>query len=88
MMFTLGTVLLFVYHKGVQDYIKSDQSVWITILALVAVLTTLISLGCCEGVRRTSPINLILLTIFTAGESYMVAFIAVQHEPHMVITAL
>lgn len=85
MMCTLGAVLLFVYHEGVQDFVKSDKSVWLSILAVVAAFSTLITLCCCEGVRRTSPINLIFLTIFTVGESYMVAFTAMQYEANTVV---
>lgn len=57
-------------------------------LALILVLVTIISISCCEGVRRTSPTNMIFLSLFTIGESYLVAFATIPYETQTVLLAV
>lgn len=80
---TLGFVLLFVKHGGTREF--AMHNFWLFIVALVAVLVTIISLSCCEGVRRTSPTNIIFLSIFTIAESIMVAYATLNYEEDVVI---
>lgn len=79
---TLGFVLLFVKHDGTREF--AAHNFWLFFVALVAVLVTIISLSCCEGVRRTAPTNMIFLAIFTIAESIMVAYATLNYEEDVV----
>lgn len=45
---------------------------FLLIVAVIVVFAALIAMICVESVRRTSPTNLIVLSIFTLGETYLV----------------
>lgn len=75
---TLGAVMLFVHHDGFREFARDNF--YIAILAIVLVLITIISISCCEGVRKTSPTNIIFLSLFTIGESYMVGFATLSYD--------
>lgn len=81
-MCTLVCVMLFVHHPGTQRF--AENNFWLFIVALVAVLVTIISLSCCEGVRRTAPTNMIFLAIFTIAESILVAYATLQYDKNVV----
>lgn len=80
---TLGFVLLFVQHDATRLF--AVKNMWLFFVALIAVLVTIISLSCCEGVRRTSPTNMIFLAIFTIAESIMVAYATISYPRDVVI---
>lgn len=86
LMCTLACVMLFVHHDGTREF--AMHNVWLFIVALVAVLVTIITLSCCEGVRRTAPTNMIFLGIFTVAESVMVGFSTLHYEKDVVMTEL
>lgn len=68
---TLGFIFFFGYHDGARQWATNHMELfW---LALIVVFVTIITITCCEGVRRTSPHNFIALSLFTLAESYMVA---------------
>lgn len=80
---TLACVMLVVHNDTTKEFARNNM--WPFFLALVAVLVTIISLSCCEGVRRTAPTNMIFLAIFTIGESVMVGYSTTQYEPEVVM---
>jgi FtsH-binding integral membrane protein len=47
----------------------------------------MLALGCVRGLATKSPINLILLSLFTFGESYLVSMICGFYEPLSVLNA-
>lgn len=68
---TLGFIFLFGYHEGTREWaIQHMEMFWV---AFALMFITIITLSCCEGVRRTSPHNFIALSLFTLAESYLVA---------------
>lgn len=79
---TLGAVMLFVHHHDFREFALRNS--YIVVLAIVLVLITIISISCCEGVRKTSPTNIIFLSLFTIGESYMVGFATTAYDPDTV----
>lgn len=80
---TLGMIFLFTYHGPTREFAMKNQIVfW---LALILVFITIITLSCCEGVRRTAPHNFIALGLFTLGESYMVGMSTLRFESDLVI---
>lgn len=68
---TLGFIFFFGYHEGARMWAQQHMEMfWV---ALILMFVTIISLSCCEGVRRTSPHNFIALSLFTLAESYLIA---------------
>lgn len=70
--------MAFVHHDGTRQFAATNT--WLFPVCLVLVLVTIISLSCCEGVRRTSPSNLVFLSLFTIGESIMVGYCTLQYD--------
>lgn len=56
------------------------KNLWILFVAVIVELVTIIALSCCEGVRRTHPINLIFMSIFTLSLSVLVGFIGSVYD--------
>lgn len=77
LLFTLGVVMAFAHHDATREY--AMHNVWLLLVAVVTVFVTLITLSCCEGMRRTSPHNVIFLTIFTIGESILVGYSTLRY---------
>lgn len=69
--------MAFAHHDGTRQFAYENR--WLFPVCLVLVLVTIISLSCCEGVRRTSPSNLIFLGLFTFGESVMVGYCTLNY---------
>ena len=42
----------------------------------VVVIAVVITLACCESVRRAFPANLILMAVFTVAEGFMLGVVA------------
>lgn len=57
-------------------------------ISLAVLLVTMISLACCEGVRRKSPLNLIVLGIFTLAESFMLGVISSRYTGQEIFLAV
>eukprot|EP00096_Caligus_rogercresseyi_P016182 TRINITY_DN874_c0_g1_i1.p1 TRINITY_DN874_c0_g1~~TRINITY_DN874_c0_g1_i1.p1 ORF type:complete len:346 (+),score=68.78 TRINITY_DN874_c0_g1_i1:61-1098(+) len=55
--------------------------------AFVVVFITLCAMACSENLRRKSPINLILLGIFTVAESFSLSLVAVHYKTEAVLLA-
>lgn len=81
-MFTVGVVMLVAHHDPTREF--AYENFWLFWAALILVFTTLITLSCCEGVRRTSPHNVIFLTLFTVGESVCVGYCTLNYDPDLV----
>lgn len=56
-------------------------------LAFGSMFVTLICITCCESVRRTSPMNLIFLAIFTLAESFLLGVISSRYNAEYVFYA-
>lgn len=57
-------------------------------ISLGVLLVTMITLACCEGVRRKSPLNFIVLGIFTLAESFMLGVISSTYNGQEVFLAV
>jgi protein lifeguard len=83
---TLGIIALFVFHKPTQLWVKQHPyMIWV---ALGIVVVTMIALACCESVRRTSPMNFVVLAVFTLAESFMLGCMSVVYDPDLVMMAV
>lgn len=54
----------------------------------MVLIVTMISMACCEGVRRKTPMNFIFLFLFTLAESFLLGMIAGQYRANEVIMAV
>lgn len=81
----LGCSLVYTNVEGVKLFFNRNEG--IMAVCLVGYLICLYALGCYRSVARTVPINYILLGIFTACMTYMLAAMVVYYEPHIVFAA-
>lgn len=64
-----------------------QQNLWFVVLCSVGTIITMYALGCYPSVARSVPMNYVLLTIFTACQSVMVAAICSIYERKSVFMA-
>lgn len=60
---TTAIISLFVFHAPTIVFVQNN--VWFYWASIIALFVILIMLACCENLRRNSPVNFILLFIFT-----------------------
>lgn len=75
---TVAMIAIFLYAPGVKEYSQSHQEMWWIAFAMTIVL--IIVLACCQDVRRRSPLNIILLGLFTLCEGFMLGSAASYYE--------
>lgn len=68
----MGIISIFVFYEPAAKWVIAN--VWVYWASLIALFVILIMLACCESMRRNSPINFILLGLFTACLSLMLGF--------------
>lgn len=83
---TLGAVMLFVYNDQTKEF--ADKNDWLFFVSIILVFVALITMCCCEGIRRTSPHNMIFLSLFTIGEAIGVAYSTMRFEADVVMMAV
>ncbi|XP_020814976.1 protein lifeguard 1 isoform X2 [Drosophila serrata] len=83
---TFGAVALFVYHQGTKDF--AHRNIWLFWVALGVMLVTMLSMACCESVRRQTPTNFIFLGLFTAAQSFLMGVSATRYAPNEVLLAV
>lgn len=54
------------------------------IVAFIVSFAIIIALACVESLRRKTPINFIMLSLFTIAESYMIASFCARFDPETV----
>jgi len=64
------------------------ENSWLYIVAIITVFVCLITLACCEGVRRKTPHNLIFLGLFTAAEGFMLGCVTATYSADEVLMAV
>ena len=82
---TVGFVLLNMFNTAFSAF--QAQNVWLFWVSFVISIISLIVLACVPGVTTKSPINAILLIVFTLAESYIVSFICSLYTPQSVLNA-
>lgn len=82
---TLGIVGLFTM-ESVKKF--SAENSWLFIVAIVVYLVTAITLICCEGVRRETPCNYILLGVFTLATGFMLGSVTAKFSVNEVMMAV
>ena len=72
--------------ESVKIYSAVHPELWI--LAMVIMIVSLITLACCEGVRRKTPHNFIFLGLFTLAEGFMLGTVTARYRADEVLMAV
>ena len=72
--------------ESVKLYAAGHPEMWW--IALVIMIVSLISLACCEGVRRKTPHNFIFLGLFTLAEGFMLGAVTANYRADEVLMAV
>ena len=72
--------------ESVKAYSQVHPELWI--LAMVIMFVSLITLACCEGVRRKTPHNFIFLGLFTLAEGFMLGTVTARYRADEVLMAV
>ena len=82
---TMGIIGIFTV-ESVKLYAAGHPEMWW--IALVIMIVSLISLACCEGVRRKTPHNFIFLGLFTLAEGFMLGAVTANYRADEVLMAV
>jgi protein lifeguard len=82
---TVFIAMISMNSKGFQNFQR--QNVWLFYVCVVFTLVISIALACFSKLARKSPINYILLGIFTFCQAYMVGFICSFYKSDTVVLA-
>ncbi|EDW14959.1 protein lifeguard 1 [Drosophila mojavensis] len=83
---TFGAVAVFVYSEDAKNF--AAQNLWLFWVAMGTMLLTMLSMICCERVRRETPTNFIFLGMFTVAESFLLGVAASRFAPKEVLMAI
>ena len=81
----MGIVGIFTL-QSVKLYAAQHPEMWI--IAMVVLFVSLITLACCEGVRRKTPHNFIFLGLFTLAEGFMLGTVTASYSADEVLMAV
>merc|ERR1719187_2737263 len=82
---TMGIIGIFTL-ESVKRYSNDHPEMWI--IAMVLMFVSLITLACCEGVRRKTPHNFIFLGLFTCAEGFMLGTVTSTYDANEVLMAV
>lgn len=86
----LFVTLLFIatlnMNNNVRIWMRSNLA--LLIVAFIVAFAVLIAMACVESLRRKTPLNYIMLSIFTLAESYVVACSTARFNPADVLLAV
>lgn len=86
LLLTLVSIILFTYHLGVRKF--TIENIWIFYAAVGIGFVTFLTLMCCESVRYSWPINLIVLFIFTIAWSCLIGLSTLLAPPELVVVVV
>ena len=72
-------------ESGEFSYILAENW-WLWIMAVVILFVVIIGLACCQGLRRQTPYNFILLGVFTLAQSFVLGTITSFYQVNEVIS--
>lgn len=82
---TVSFICLFIYCQPVKEY--SYQHPEMMLVGFVLVIALMITMACCDNVRRTFPLNFICLFLFTVVESFLLGVAASAYNAEEVMWA-
>ena len=78
-------VSVFVLEEKVRDYVLAEP--WIRWVAIATTTATMGSMLCCTSFARAFPSDVILITIFTMSQSFLVGVVSAGYEASTVLSA-
>lgn len=60
---------------------------WMIYVAMGITMVVVLAIACCDGPRKSFPMNFILLFVFTAAESFLVGVASATYDTQIVIIA-
>ena len=86
---TIGVICLFMFNGTVNRFTKTGRygqyGFW---AALIATIVVMIVIAYCNNVRRSFPLNVIMLGLFTICESYLLGAVSAHYEVEAVLMAI
>jgi len=79
-------IAAFMYVHDIKMYVQ--RNMWVYYTSMGVMIVCLLSMACCESVRRKSPLNFIFLGIFTACEGVMLGTISTFYDVDAVLIAV
>lgn len=79
---TAGFVALFVLDESTQKYAARNPG--LTWVAFGVIIVCMLSMACCESVRRQTPMNYIFLFVFTLAMSFVLGVISARYRSYEV----
>lgn len=71
---------------SVKRYVQTNR--WVYYTSMAVMIACLLSMVCCESVRRKTPTNFIFLSIFTACEGVMLGTLSTYYDVDAVLIAV
>lgn len=75
-------ITLFLTSASTKAYFSKNTGY--VILAFVVTIVCMVCMACCEGPRRTAPMNYIFLFVFTLAESFLLGVISATYKQETV----
>lgn len=82
---TIAIISMFFFWEDLRVY--AYQNTWMFWVAMIMTIVCIIALGCCPGVRRTFPMNVIFLGIFTICEGFLLGVVSSRYDTETVLIA-
>lgn len=82
---TIAIICLFVFHGPTNKFVKTHS--WLMWVAFGVLIVMMLVLACCESVRRSSPMNVICLGLFTLAQSFVLGCVSIIYDPDTVLMA-
>jgi len=83
---TGAVISTFMFVKDVKSYVQ--RNMWVYYSSMGVMLVCLISMACCDSVRRKFPTNFIFLGVFTFCEGVMLGTISTFYDVDAVLIAV
>ncbi|XP_034486556.1 protein lifeguard 1-like [Drosophila innubila] len=83
---TFAVVAMFAFCPEAKIF--ASRNPWLFWLAVAIMLLTMLSMLCCENVRRETPTNFIFLGLFTVAESFLLGISASRYHGQEVLLAI
>lgn len=82
---TVGIISAFNFSTDIEEYIRHND--WVFWVAFALTFVIIIALSCGGNLRRTFPINIIALLMFTVCEGVLLGIVCLQYETDTVLIA-
>lgn len=83
---TGAVISTFMFVENVKNYVQ--RNIWVYYTSMAVMIVCLLSMACCESVRRKFPTNFIFLGVFTFCEGVMLGTISTFYDVDAVLIAV